>query len=98
MSKEIKIIGLDETKVEKSNKGKETMYFHIELSEPPNAKWEKLFLEKRKAFKHNLTIEFKISDKYIIMKTTENELKSYLEELENTIDNVNKEVDGLQRI
>jgi len=98
MSKKINIIGVDETKTRKSEKGTETMYFYIELSKNPNLLWENTFLEEHKYNISTKWLPFLLEGKYVIIDTTKNELELSLKELESVVDSVNKKVDGLQRI
>ena len=92
MSKKINIIGIDETKTRKSEKGIATMYFYIELSKNPNLSWENVFLEEHKYSIHNKWLPFPLEGKYVIINTTKNELKVHLEELEKNITIINEKL------
>ena len=92
MSKKINIIGIDETKTRKSEKGTKTMYFYIELSKTPSLSWENIFLEEQKYPTYNEWVPFALEGKYVIINTTKNELKVHLEELEKNITIINEKL------
>jgi hypothetical protein len=91
MSQTIHIVGLDESKSYKSDRGTKVEFFYIELNKNPDKMWIQLFKDERDQNKHNQTIPFNIEGKYVVIECTRDMLNSmYLKELKSNINKTNQ--------